>query len=285
MAEMNLGFSPTPVQSPQTTGTADPGRMKPLGQDRDRDQDRDTGKVGSTTEKELENVVSVSEDGDTVQASPAGVEKLSDDTSVRVVGERNRVENTPPEDDFQTDDAAEAAAARQKEAAERRAEVIKEGQEAAEERAEALKEAMEAQAEKDQPAISAEDQRVSANSADQREGVRVDVGDNAPDRQVTSYAGISDQQLEQMYRDGTISKYDYDNEVASREQRAEQNRENIQEFDQNTAGVLGTANQTMQNFNAIEDAYNREQTVTEAREATERLDAMNTVQKVLDGTA
>ena len=104
---------------------------------------------------------------------------------------------------------------------------------------------------------------------------------DSPDRKVNTYAGISDQQLSEMYREGEISKYSYDKEISAREQRAEEIKENNSALNEEMAVEAGVANRTLQNFNAIENAYTKEQTIEEAREATQRLEAMDTVQKIM----
>ena len=307
MADVNMnGFSNTPITQPSPIQT--PVRPDQAQNDRNTQADR-----ANAPEKELENVVSVSEDGDTVQASPTGVEKLTEESSVKVTGgDKDAAKTVPPEDDFRTEDAdaraketGDAAQAGQidrakdtadrnkdeanrvdetndrareergraedknennaldrlKESAEKRAELIKAAQEAQEKRAEALKAAPEKQ--------------------EASEPVRVDVGEDSPDRKINSYAGISDQQLSQMYRDGEISKYSYDSEIASREKRAEEIKESNSALNEEMAAEAGVANRTLQNFNAIENAYTKEQTIEEAREATQRLEAMDTVQKIM----
>ena len=309
MADLNMnGFNPTPITQPIET---------PVRTDRTGQNDRQTpvDRPAAQPEKELENVVSVSEDGDTVQASPTGVEKLTEESSVKVTGgDKDAAKTVPPEDDFRTeetdarakettgsaqqgqidraadtadrnkdeanrvdqtnDNARETrgraeeqnkdnALDRLKESEEKRAELIKAAQEAQEKRAEALKAAPEKQEE------------------EASEPVRVDVGADSPDRKVNTYAGISDQQLSEMYREGEISKYSYDKEISAREQRAEEIKENNSALNEEMAVEAGVANRTLQNFNAIENAYTKEQTIEEAREATQRLEAMDTVQKIM----
>ena len=303
MADVNMnGFSNTPITQPSPVQTG----LRPDQAQKDQKTQADRA---NAPEKELENVVSVSKDGDTVQASPDGVDKLTEESSVKVTGgDKDAAKTVPKEDDFRTEDADQRAKEtgagqidrakdtadrnkddanrvdaandrakeardraedknetnaleRLKESQEKRAELIKAAQEAQEKRAEAIK-------------GTPEEQKPS-------EPVRVDVGADSPDRKIETYAGISDQQLSRMYRDGEISKYSYDNEIASREKRAEQLKENNAELNEEMAVEAGVANRTLQNFNAIENAYTKEQTIEEAREATQRLEAMDTVQKVM----
>ncbi len=305
MADVNMnGFTPI-TQPVQTQSTVRPDQAQ---NDQKTQADR-----AKTPEKALENVVSVSKDGDTVQASPDAVDKLTEESSVKVTaGEKDAAKTVPPEDNFRTEDtdaqaketgstdqagqidraqdtadrnkdesnrvdaandrAKEArdqaseknetnALERLKESQEKRTELIKAAQEAQEKRAEALKAAPEKQ--------------------ESSEPVRVDVGADSPDRKVNTYAGISDQQLSEMYREGEISKYSYDKEISSREQRAEEMKENNSALNEEMAAEAGIANRTLQNFNAIENAYTKEQTIEEAREATQRLEAMYTVLKIM----
>lgn len=305
MADVNMnGFTPI-TQPVQTQSTVRPDQAQ---NDQKTQADR-----AKTPEKTLENVVSVSKDGDTVQASPDGVDRLTEESSVKVTsGDKDAAKTVPPEDNFRTedtdergketgsttqaeqidrtqdtadrnkDDASRVDAAndrakeardraedkntsnaleRLKESQEKRTELIKAAQEAQEKRAEALKAAPEKQ--------------------EASEPVRVDVGADSPDRKVNTYAGISDQQLSEMYREGEISKYSYDKEISSREQRAEEMKETNSALNEEMAAEAGIANRTLQNFNAIENAYTKEQTIEEAREATQRLEAMDTVQKIM----
>ena len=100
-----------------------------------------------------------------------------------------------------------------------------------------------------------------------------------------TYTGIAPSfrgyKTEYKTRDKCKCKYSYDTEIAAREQRAEQMKENNAELNEEMAAEAGVANRTMQNFNAIENAYTKEQTIDEAREATQRLEAMDTVQKIM----
>lgn len=305
MADVNMnGF--TPVTQPVQTQTT----LRPDQAQNDQKTQADRGK---TPEKALENVVSVSKDGDTVQASPDGVDKLTEESSVRVTaGDRDAAKAVWKEDDFRTEDAdaraketggqtqagqidraqdtadrnrdeasrVDAADDRAREARDRASEknetnALERLKESQEKRTELIKAAQEAQ-EKRAEALKAAPEKQEAS-----EPVRVDVGEDSPDRKVNTYAGISDQQLSEMYREGEISKYSYDKEISAREQRAEEMKENNSALNEEMAAEAGIANRTLQNFNAIESAYTKEQTIEEAREATQRLEAMDTVQKIM----
>ncbi len=304
MADVNMnGFSNAPITQPSPVQTG----LRPDQAQKDQKTQADRA---NAPEKELENVVSVSKDGDTVQASPDGVDKLTEESSVKVTGgDKDAAKTVPKEDDFRTEDADQRAketgdagqidrakdtAARNKDDANRvdaANDRAKEARDRAEDKNETnalerLKESQEKRAELIKAAQEAQEKRAEAikgTPEEQKpsEPVRVDVGADSPDRKIETYAGISDQQLSRMYRDGEISKYSYDNEIASREKRAEQLKENNAELNEEMAVEAGVANRTLQNFNAIENAYTKEQTIEEAREATQRLEAMDTVQKIM----
>ncbi len=301
MADVNMnGF--TPITQPVQTQTT----IRPDQAQNDQKTQADRAKA---PEKELENVVSVSKDGDTVQASPDGVDKLTEESSVKVTaGDKDAAKAVLKEDDFRTEDADERAketqagqidraqdtAERNKDAGNRVENAddrAREARDRAEDKNETnalerLKESQEKRAELIKAAQEAQEKRAEAiqtapEKQEASEPVRVDVGADSPDRKINTYAGISDQQLSEMYREGEISKYSYDKEISSREQRAEEIKESNSALNEEMAVEAGVANRTMQNFNAIENAYTKEQTIEEAREATQRLEAMDTVQKIM----
>lgn len=286
MAEMNVGMNTpmtpvTPVQNTpvrEVSAQRDVNRIEQENRDPRREAEAAAEKAPANQQRELDNVVSVSKDGDTVQASPKGVEKLTEDTSVRrISGEENaeREVSARPEANFRTDDSENTVRREdaEKAASERKEEMLRRVEEEEQRRADVMEK------------IEAENQpeRVPANREEPQEPVRVDVGENSPERKVTSYAGITNQQLEQMYLEGTISKYDYDSEISSREDQKEAAQQNNEQVNENAVELMGIANQSRQNFDAIENAYdNREETADEARRATERLEAMTTVQQAMD---
>lgn len=278
MAELNINVAPVAATpAPQVAQPQNAGQVAPVRPD--RDQNSDAAAVAekvAPAQKELDNVVSVSTDGDTVQASPESVDRLTEDTSVRVVGkEANTEERVRPEVDFTTDEDQSTALDRLQEDQARRTEVIEQAAEAQQQRAEALEEANEA-------AVAASEER-TVTAVPEDAPARVAVNESTPaDQAPTSYAGISNQQLEQLYLKGTISKYDYDSEIASREERTEAAQQNNAEVSEEVVNLAGAANQSLQNFNAIDNAYRPDQDIDEARQATERLQAMDAVQKVMN---
>ncbi|MCR5665828.1 MAG: hypothetical protein K6G01_03260 [Eubacterium sp.] len=143
-------------------------------------------------EDELENVVSVSEDGDTVQVSPEGNEKLD----VKVVRAETETDDEPVNNE--------------------------------------------------------------------ESGVQ--------DFHIVSYAGMSNQQLEQLYQQGKISRHDYETQMEVREERVEsQQSENSQETEE-MAGYSALSEEADRMGEAIKEAY--EETANDTIDAQIRMQAV-----------
>lgn len=159
-------------------------------------------------ERELKDVISVSEDGDTVQASKKALKELEKEEELggRVIAKPASEEKSP--------------------AQERIEEQQKEAQEAAKKRSEQIREQAEAEAER----ARARQDRIQKNDekADAKKAARNDEGEDSAQKP-SNYAGYSDVQLKQLYEKGVISKQDYDKEVASRKE------EKAQQIEQNNA--------------------------------------------------
>ncbi|WP_176762424.1 hypothetical protein [Eubacterium oxidoreducens] len=143
-------------------------------------------------EVELENVVSVSEDGDTVQVSPEGNEKLD----VKVIHSETEIEDEPVQ---KTDTSVE-------------------------------------------------------------------------DFQVTSYAGMSNQQLEQLYLQGKISRADYESEIEAREERIESLQNTNSQAIEKMTGYQAVSEEATRVGDAIKEAY--EDTASDTIDAQIRMQAV-----------
>ena len=210
---------------------------------------------------EIEDVISVSKDGDTVQAGRESLEKLEDDRFGRVI---------------RLDDQAQAATVQaQEETQAQRAEAAQEAREAA---ARALEEARQAQqAAREKIAETAAQNTKESEREDRAE--TLEVRDERAQQQITSFQGYTDQQLQQMYNRGEISKNDYDREMATREQSREERTERTAEFSNEMAENAAGAQQVQQDRTQIETAFGEDSSETVAPE--DRVDAMDAVQKAL----
>ncbi len=173
-------------RTPETTPAVQPEQPRP----------EETAAEQKREDKELENVVSISKDGDTVQVKPESSQKLEDDAFGTVI-------KLPDDAEKEKEETAQQIKENEKRREELE-EAIERNQEAAERRAEnAEKQAGEAKEDQDE---------LLGN--------------------ITSYAGYTDSQLETMYLKGDISKIDYDKEMNSREERREAEATNTTEFNQ-----------------------------------------------------
>ncbi len=239
-----------------------------------------------------EDVVAVSEDGDTLQVSEEGNEELLESRdgsfAVRTGGDGAQEDVTgtygpKSKNELQEIDAPEIASERREapkppepsteELQERLTERIQE------EAAEKSKEARETAAREARDARAMEDVRMP----DSRE-TRAEEPENAQETQeaveeketqrmaerITTYAGISNQQLEQMYRDGQISQYDYNSEIEAREARREEMRAEMEDANQDAAEFERLERNTENASDAIRTATSDE--ANETLTAEQRLD-------------
>ncbi len=190
-------------------------------------------------ERELENVISVSEDGDTVQASNEALKELEkeDELGGRVIAKPNN------EDKSVAQERIEQQQKEAEEAAKKRTEQLKEQAEIEAKRAKARKEEVEEN-------ISKADDRKDARKADRETEAQ----------KPSSYAGYSDTQLQQLYQKGVISKQDYDKEIENRkeskEQQIEQNNAFAKEGSENVAKQDEAARdaQELKNYDRFDEA-------------------------------
>ena len=92
----------------------------------------------------------------------------------------------------------------------------------------------------------------------------------------SNYIGISDDRLEQMYREGEISRQDYEKEIEARKASREKMNEEEERFSKEMNGFERLERQTQQNSDAIRQATsnNASDTLT----AKERLDIIEDLQ-------
>ena len=159
-------------------------------------------------EAALQNVVSRSEDGDTVQVSDDGEQELIESTEGAVVSR----------------DTAAAEAQRT--------------------------------AEEDIEIEPVEAPEIEPMEAPEITPVTADT-DNTTDRNITSFAGYTDQQVQQMYLEGEISQNDYNAEIERREESRESSRADSEQMN-TTMGRLEEADSRVQRADfAIETATER----------------------------
>ncbi|MCR5675567.1 MAG: hypothetical protein K6G16_07660 [Lachnospiraceae bacterium] len=207
-------------------------------------------------ERELDHVIAVSKDGDTVQASDEAVRELNEEETIgRVIGdpENERIRREQEGEDSRT-----------------REELLRLELERSEAIREAQMEAVrEEQEERMEETAEAEPNKVLA---DEKETI-------ASEGQINSFIGYSDAELERMYLQGNISKFDYDKEMESRTAEEEARREELTDFALETTDQAAQLERSERQGEEIERAF--------SDNANEKLDAAERVQilQVMQRTA
>lgn len=189
-------------------------------------------------ERQRENVVSMSQDGDTLQVNPS-----TEDMIARA--QEGSVSRREAESSTQAQEVIKKQIEEQQAKAEAR-------------RQEAQKAAMEA---------ARQNSAADARQNGQQNG-----------QQITSFAGYSSSQLEQLYQRGQISKQDYDREVARRNENSQTQQENNSQLSQEAARLNGTMTRAQMDARAINGAFGQGANANSPATASQRVDAMQRVQ-------
>ncbi len=256
MAEINpIGnsFSPASYNNPSKINTrvfeAD---VKPKGaESEDEKRIDDEQKKVERRKEELKDLVAVSKDGDTVQVSEDGREKLNDENLGRVVireGQESEEKAKETEDIRLEHEKNELKLSEDLEAAERKREEVNEQ-------------------------IDQKAKDLKAAQDEVRAEMKGDEEEEEEDAKITSYSGYTDSQLEQLYLKGDISMLDYNKEISSREKQREASREEDQEFSNNMNADIAKAAQGERDMKAIDTAYGEDSNKT--LEASDRLQFIN----------
>ncbi len=234
----------------------------------------------------LENVVSVSEDGDTVQATDESFERLEEDAFGKVVAQVNdETRNTVTEQNIDTredeipgDDNIKSRAAGERQAENTRAENEQKDTKAVQEQADnPTKQRLEEANDPDRIDPTKErlkeandpnkpdpvKERIEAQKKRQeRAEVRAEIKENidtAKDAAAktgnTTYNGYTDAQLEQMYIKGEISRNDYDREMDARKERAEEIQSGNREFNREMAAEIAAEELTTRQGEEVKTVY------------------------------
>ncbi len=230
-----------------------------------KDADKARQEALTEQEKQLENVVAVSEHGDTLQVIDETKAEAATDTSLPDMEDTAKNARVAAAEDQA---AREAVVARQQEAAEAAAEAIEEA--------------------RNVPDIEITQAAVIEGTSNVAAGATgADVADEmaAASQAPLSYAGVTDQQLEQMYLDGTISRQDYESEMESREADVALAQANNSAVSNEISGLSGVKTES-ENLNAaIDKAYSGESTYSTdtAKEVLEAMGAGSQDQRTSGG--
>ncbi len=202
MADLSINTNFNTIQTPEIqasrvqTPKVQPQAVTERPEVQTPDQTREAAETVREPRQDLENLVSVSEDGDTVQVSEEANEAYEDDAFGKVVVKEDQQPNT--------------------------------------------------------------NQMEIASTAVNIEPVYIDFSVEEPEpiqdvevvTPVTSYAGYTDSQLQLMYREGQISQYSYERELAAREERRSGSAEEGSAF---SAEMTGRAAELQANDRTMEE--------------------------------
>ncbi len=160
--------------------------------------------------EKMQDVIGVSKDGDTAQASKVSKDRLKEEA----LGKITENLNTSKVIEHNEKSAIDRASDSKEEAAKRLSEDKEIAEEAREKAIENRKEYLEEllDSEQDDSNSVQNSQNQVANNANNNDNIQAT---NTSSKKV-SYEGYSDEQLRAMYLDGSISRYEYDNEMKER---------------------------------------------------------------------
>lgn len=238
MADMEIKVNSNPVQvnniNTAPVRTADAVKAEP----RQTEAEALQNKPLEDIEENLEDVVSVSKDGDTVQVTEESNERLEEDAfgkvAVRSENEaqedrtgsvREETENIETvQDNRETGNIREEAAdvnptrERLEEAADQN-------------RPDPARERLEAQRESDARRKEIIKDMVESDEDDRRaDEINEEEREEQARQNITTYTGYTDEQLQRMVREGQISQNDYNQEMDARKERTEAAVDNNNEF-------------------------------------------------------
>ncbi len=211
-------------------------------------------------EKELENVVSKSKDGDTVQVSESSAEKLSEDAFGRmdIIG-RNEEADKALTDRAAIDQGAENAVALEEEGRNADEKVIPNI-------------TASAAAPADKPQIKKPDE----DDEKKEEAVKA-IEEESEKPKVTSFAGYTEDQLRQMYQRGEISRQDYEKQIKLKEELKEEVSGDTGEVNKMMKGVLGLSNEGEKDETELKALFSEDS--SDKTPAAERIAFMDAVEK------
>lgn len=160
-------------------------------------------------------------------------------------------------------------------AAERRAELREEMERAEEARVETGERRLEAEIAASSARETQSQQPVREPQPQQEEQAANETKEESVE-QMTSFSGVSNQRLEQMYRDGQISRYDYDREVEAREARQEEMRAEDENLNRETEIRENELRRVENMASAVKNAVSDE--ASETLTAEQRLDVVDKLQ-------
>lgn len=304
MADMEIKINRNPVQVNNNITRPAPAQTKEVEKTAPQKPEADIArtKPREDIEENLDNIVSVSKDGDTVQVTEEGNERLEEDAfgkmavksedneaaqsdgaadaartgrvditteAVSATGDNRTQENAVQENKTQKNPGQENAVSPTRERLEETADPTK---------PDPAKERLEAQRESDERRKEIIKDMVKSNEADERADERAEARETQEQVQqnITTLKGYTDQQLQQMVRDGQISQNDYDNEMDSRSEKTQAAIDNNNEFAREMA--INIAEEELSRRQAAEIQAVYAETAASVPDAQTRADILDKLQ-------
>lgn len=251
---VNVNTTPAPVTSARNTNAANQasGVSRAAGTqnaDRAREAAEAQSERGAEVRKEqLKDVIAVSRDGDTVQATDKSRERLAEDA----FGHMEVKEETVTTGEVTDEAIAE------------RVQTAIEGTESQQTIAESVNERLAFGTRTDEAISESVDRTLNGTSRTEQ---AIEAGDKRADQEeaekeynekLASYQGISDMKLEQMYLQGEISKIDYDQEMESREEIREAEGQESAQFSGQMTGAAVLEQNGQRELRELETAFSPE---------------------------
>ena len=210
-------------------------------------------------EERLDNVISVSKDGDTVQASEESRAKLeADEDKAKDTGAVSAAASEADEKDEakgieEADGKVIVNENTVRDRIEADAEARKRRQEILEDISSSSERAMSV---RDLFSVAAENRKTEAMTG------QTEKDESKAFDRVKSFVGYSDAQLQQMYRKGEISKQDYDREIDSREEKREKEQEESKKLSRNVTVEASLAEENEREGKGIKVAFSEDSSDT-----------------------
>ncbi len=254
----SANIAPTPAVRPQQTRTAGV-------------QGADSAQgVGSTQgareaqearqeriREQLEDVIAVSKDGDTVQATDESRERLAEDAFGHMEVRQGQETENGNQNQTVTGEVTE-------EAIEERTQTAIEGSETQQAIAESVNDRLVNGSRSEEAIAESIDRTLNGTSRTEEaieagnERAEQEEAEREYNEKLASYQGISDMMLEQMYIKGEISKTDYDKEMESREEIREAEGIDNAQFSNEMTGAAVLQESGQRDLQEIETAFSPE---------------------------
>lgn len=223
---------------------------------------------------ELEDVIAVSKDGDTVQASETSKERLEEDAFGHVEVKQDNTETGERTEEAIAESAQTAVEGTESQQAIKEAiqNMVVDGTRTEEAIEESTERAVTGTS-RTEEAIELGNER--AAEEEEEEDYIQETQTQKHEDQITTYTGISDMRLEQMYLQGEISQNDYNREMEAREDEREAEQTNAGDFSTQMTGAAALEESGERDLDQIENVFS-----DEANDNIAAIDRMQIIQSL-----